>query len=206
MTITIEDFVRREVIHHAGLMIADLQRLVPEAPPNIVRNLSFDSEDLDRLVELRNYEEPVGDYIDKMDRDELAEALDDAGVEDERDPGVIRAASLAQVLEEGGDEQDGNEYIGSWPGVPEKEMREKLLAQLREDDSWEEFADTHRVEPYYDEVYEFWIVTDWLGAKLKDKGHPVEEICSMTIWGRPTTGQAISMDGVIGEIYRETML
>lgn len=50
------------------------------------------------------------------------------------------------------------------------------------------------------EAYEHWIVSSWLSARLADHGEMVGEVMGLTIWGRCTTGQAISMDGVIREI------
>lgn len=60
------------------------------------------------------------------------------------------------------------------------------------------------IDNLYDEnnepqdVYEWWKVTPWLLAKLKDLGEPVIE--HAYIWGRTTTGQAISLDYVISKI------
>jgi hypothetical protein len=56
------------------------------------------------------------------------------------------------------------------------------------------------LEPDYIEPYEFWIVSDWLGEKLKEHGQIVAEFMGFTIWGRLTTGQAILLDYVISQI------
>ncbi len=54
------------------------------------------------------------------------------------------------------------------------------------------------------DVYEHWIVTDWLADKLKAKGEMIErDFYGLTIWGRTTTGQAILLDSVICHIYDE---
>jgi len=51
------------------------------------------------------------------------------------------------------------------------------------------------------EVYEHWIVSSWLAARLREAGETVvDDVAGLTIWGRCTTGQAISMDGVIQRI------
>ena len=55
----------------------------------------------------------------------------------------------------------------------------------------------------YTEAYEFWIVTDWLGKKLKEKNELVEEIFGITVWSRCTSGQAILLDSVISEICND---
>ena len=53
------------------------------------------------------------------------------------------------------------------------------------------------------EIFEWWIVTEYLYEKLKAKGEPVLEWGNNYYWGRTTTGQAIAMDSVIGEICSE---
>ena len=52
------------------------------------------------------------------------------------------------------------------------------------------------------EIYEWWLVSDWLLKKLYDLGEPVLNIDSESWWGRTTTGQAISLDYVIEQIYK----
>lgn len=59
-------------------------------------------------------------------------------------------------------------------------------------------------EDEYEEVFEHWIVSDWLADKLIAKGETVvKDFHGLTIWGRCCTGQAILLDGVIREIYLE---
>ena len=54
------------------------------------------------------------------------------------------------------------------------------------------------------EIYEYWIVSPWLGKRLRDKGEPVLERWGGWIWGRTGTGQVIALDSVISEICYET--
>jgi hypothetical protein len=63
------------------------------------------------------------------------------------------------------------------------------------------FEEEPETEPQ--EIYEYWIVTPWLGEKLRDKGDPVLERWGGWIWGRTCTGQAILLDSVISEICYE---
>lgn len=53
------------------------------------------------------------------------------------------------------------------------------------------------------EVFEYWLVTPWLGEKLKAHGELVTEFFNLVIWGRQTTGQLIHADGVIGNITKK---
>lgn len=57
------------------------------------------------------------------------------------------------------------------------------------------------IDEYEREVFEHWIVSDWLADKLEAKGEKVEkDFAGLTIWARTTTGQAIALDAVIEEI------
>lgn len=56
-------------------------------------------------------------------------------------------------------------------------------------------------DPVDREVFEHWIVTDWLADKLEAKGEKVDrDFAGLTIWARTTTGQMVAMDAVIQEI------
>lgn len=57
------------------------------------------------------------------------------------------------------------------------------------------------VESY--EAYEHWIISEWLAARLEEKGEIIGRVFGLTIWGRGTTGQAICMDTVIKDIANE---
>lgn len=65
-------------------------------------------------------------------------------------------------------------------------------------------CEERHADPYYWEVYEHWIVSSHLAHKLQQQGEYVDrDFGGLEIWGRTTTGQSISMDGVIIKIYRE---
>ena len=51
------------------------------------------------------------------------------------------------------------------------------------------------------EIFEWWLVSKWLGRKLLMEGAPIIDNGYGTWWGRITTGQAISLDDVINSIY-----
>ena len=81
----------------------------------------------------------------------------------------------------------------------DKVLRKAVFENAKEE-GIQEFASERRIDPYDDEVYEHWIVSDWFAAKLRDKGEITGELVNLTIWGRTCTGQAIHLDAVIGEI------
>jgi len=51
------------------------------------------------------------------------------------------------------------------------------------------------------EIFEYWLVSDWFFKELRQKRQPTTEIVGLLIWGRTCTGQAIFLDGVIEQIY-----
>jgi len=68
--------------------------------------------------------------------------------------------------------------------------------------SWLELAEDEGLdfEADYTEALEHWIVSADLARHLTERGEMVGEVCGLTIWGRTTSGQAISSDSVIEDI------
>jgi hypothetical protein len=59
----------------------------------------------------------------------------------------------------------------------------------------------------YPEVFEWYIVSDYLAEKLAEKKEVIAmDFLGLTIWGRQCTGQAILLDKVIEDIYIKYML
>lgn len=81
---------------------------------------------------------------------------------------------------------------------------ETLLPSRGHEYDWEAACQLSEVDPYQREVYEHWIVTDWLADKLEAHGEKVDkDFAGMCIWARTTTGQAIAADHVIEAITAE---
>ena len=53
------------------------------------------------------------------------------------------------------------------------------------------------------EIYEHWLVSDWLINRLKEENEPILETDLETWWGRCATGQSIILDYVIQKIAYE---
>jgi hypothetical protein len=90
-------------------------------------------------------------------------------------------------------------------GIHIKRNLRRLVAELvdGDDGGWEWVGREFNLDADQTEAYEHWIVSGWLAGKLEERGHITGEFAGLTIWGRCTTGQAISMDGVIKEIAAE---
>ncbi len=62
-----------------------------------------------------------------------------------------------------------------------------------------EFETEPESEPQ--EIFEWWLIDDWMSEKLRGLGEPVLVSDFGTWWGRTCSGQAISMDNVITRLY-----
>lgn len=88
--------------------------------------------------------------------------------------------------------------------MSKEDLQIKLESQIEQSEeqgdtrAWQSIADSHSIDPHFNEVYEHWIVSDWLARKLVDHCEIVEnDFHGLTIWGRTCTGQAIALDRVI---------
>lgn len=84
---------------------------------------------------------------------------------------------------------------GSWAHNGEDDGEPGLVS------SAQAACELDNLDPYQREVYEHWLVSDWLADNLEALGEKVDrDFAGMTIWARTTTGQAIYADGVIKRI------
>jgi hypothetical protein len=76
-----------------------------------------------------------------------------------------------------------------------------------DDNGWRDLCDEFEIDAYdaYGrEVFEHWIVSDWLADRLAEKGEKVDkDFAGMTVWARTTTGQGIASDSVIEAIVAD---
>lgn len=181
-----EGLVNTDVLYCVSTLISSLAKAGDVA----LQALDLDYEnDLMPVLEVDDFEAAGANHISgEMGEDELREYLSDNDVE-----------FIAPV-----DEDDATTDNPATEGTSVEALRQLALEFVEgEHEGWKTFCDEMNLDPERLEVYEHWIVTGWLAGKLTDKGHVVAEILGMTIWGRPTTGQAISMDSVMLEIAND---
>lgn len=71
-------------------------------------------------------------------------------------------------------------------------------------DRWQAACEHEGLDPYQREVFEHWIVSDWLADRLAEKGEKVDkDFAGLTVWARTTTGQGIANDSVIIAIHAD---
>lgn len=100
------------------------------------------------------------------------------------------------------------EEIGLEAGWRQNEDGDGFYSKFGDDvssaENWSELCDEQNLDIIYPDIYEHWIVTDYLADKLEEQGHKVlRDFFGMTVWCRPTSGQAILLDSVISRICAE---
>jgi hypothetical protein len=82
----------------------------------------------------------------------------------------------------------------------DKYMEEVNELSWKVDESFEEEG----AEPTYIEALQHFIVADWFADELEKRGEIVDkDFLGLTVWGRPTYGQAISLDYVVQDILKD---
>lgn len=129
------------------------------------------------------------------DHDYTEEVLNiSGGREDWQTPAIEHAESM--------DIEEFTAYCENVRGMAFYSDDETIEDVLADDDEAEEFCDHYNISPEYDEVFQWFIVSDWLAHKLEEKGQLVEQdIMGFTVWGRQCCGQAVYLDSVICNIY-----
>jgi bisphosphoglycerate-dependent phosphoglycerate mutase len=134
------------------------------------------AEDLYSVLSQYDYEEPAIYHIN--DRTDKAELI-----------------SLAECY--------GNNDLDELKKLNIEQLKQETIQALHFS-QWQGYCEAECIEPYQREALEHWIVSDWLADKLEEKGEIIKrDFLNLTLWGRSTSGQSISMDGVITSIYNE---
>ena len=93
-----------------------------------------------------------------------------------------------------------------WEQLPDDDERGEFInadGETSDADDWQELCEEQNIDTsdYEPEVFEHWIVSDFLADKLEAHGERVlRDFFGLTVWCRCTTGQSISIDGVIQQI------
>ena len=205
MTITPEDLTRREVVYCVSSLVWELSQ----------RMDCLDAEDAEILLDLgtssRDYEEAATEAGWERAQDPTWMFFTDGhalrvfrdGTED--DNWSRLAEEIDYDTELYLDEETDQEICESegWELLDDVAFFNQDTDETSEADDWEGLCEEQGIEPYEREAYEHWIVSNWMGERLSEKGETVREFMGLTIWARGTTGQAVYMDGVIQEIARD---
>lgn len=96
-----------------------------------------------------------------------------------------------------------NEFYLIHPNESGKRLEDDTFFTTVE--AWEEACSLEGIDPYLDEAYEHYIVSDLLAYQLEKRGEMIIiDFLGLTIWGRATTGQMVYMDDVMVDIAKNT--
>ena len=158
-----------------------------------------------------DWEEPVTTYIDDADLSDLEEIADMVGfwseaiadvptavehVDDDGD--IYYEIESLRIIDD--DEDAANEAALD---ICIDDIRAKIKGMITNESEYREIADRFSLDPERWEVYEHWTIPEgWTAHDLEAEGELVFNFCNLRIWGRCTTGQSISLDGVVRRIVK----
>lgn len=211
-----QEACRRYVSHNVHFCVSSLMYDIGQNLEECSRIFDFDYDEAMGWFQREDWKSPVEEFVRNADLDDLGRIADLVGWWND----VLAEAGVPEVEEVNRDEDSESE----WRFVSEVEhwfddeddaieaARMSVIDKIRElvsdlittDEEYREVFDEFGLDPDTWEIYEHWVVDRYFACnELEPRGHVVFEFCGMTIWGRPTTGQAILLDGVIRDIVRE---
>jgi hypothetical protein len=187
--------------------MSGIMQIAHEVPYKMFRDaFDTDQDEMISLFERPDYEEAARTFVrDDADVVQLEEIADTCGywgdvldkclpAISEDEDGCFRLFDSTELFDS---EDDARESaIDSAMGL----IREAVLELMTAPSEYQDVCDIYGLEPGRNEVYEHWVLSDWLASKLDERGEIVGKFAGLTIWGRCCSGQSISMDQVIQDI------
>ena len=175
------------VERNIGQCVSSLMYDVGQNLDQCAKIFDFDYDEALGWFQCKDYESAVDSFIDDADLEDLETIADIVGcwsdVIGEVDPDTDEDDSLLPTPEQ------------------LAQIRTKVKTLITNDAEYTEIGQHFNLDPDCYEVYEHWTIPEGCTAReLKDEGQVVFEFGGMTIWGRMTTGQCISIDGVVRRI------
>ena len=198
------------VYRNIGQCVSSLMYDIGQNLEECSRIFDFDYDEALGWFVREDYEEPVNDFIDGADLDDLEAIAEEVGYWDD----VLAESGVPEIIEVEGEEDmfwefDGHHFDDEDDAIEAARLsvidtiREKVKALMYEDE-YRDIAYKFDIEPHRDEVYEHWTIPEgWTARDLEQHGQLVFDFGGMRIWCRCTTGQSISLDGCIRQIVRE---
>ncbi len=199
----VEQIIKNEVLCCVSCMVEELGRLAESATET-----PYWYDDYVELCCSYDYEEAASDYVYGLDDlTDLEATVDEVGywsnaIDCTEYMNEKIEFELLQ-LEGGEDFKDFDEWFeGLSTNKAEKACSAIHQYILENVSDYREFCDNLCIDvsDYQKDVYEYWVVSDWLGRKLKGEGETVVDLLGLIIFARSTTGQCIDMDGVFEKI------
>jgi len=200
--------VQREVYQCVSSMVSGLAQIAHQLDYRSFKDaFGIDPDSLIDLCQRPNYEEAARQFIkDDADIDDLESIADRFG----RWEDILAWSNVPKVVAVSEDlwgytgctdtfDDEDEATTAAIESVTEA-IREQVQDIVTTQDEYQTICNEHDLDYDYDEVYEHWLVSDWLARRLTDKGEITGEVAGLTVWGRCCSGQSICMDSVIQEI------
>ncbi len=186
--------VQREVVQCVSGLISGIQEISQKVSYKDMQSaFCTDSDELIDLFQRYDYEEAVRNFVmNEADLDDLEALADNHGYWSD----VLSDANVPEGCE------DVEEYVEAHPEALNT-LRAGVWELINTEEEFRTVCDDYGLDPDVIEVYEHWIVTDWLQRRLAEQGEITGDIMNLSIWGRCCTGQSIALDHNIREIARE---
>jgi len=197
-------WVERNIGQCVSSLMYDVGRNLEECS----RIFDFDYDEAIGWFQREDYEGVVDSFIDDADLDDLETIADIVGywsdVIGDVPTAYEESAGAGFTIEalglKGDDEFDLNQEALE---ASIDQIRTKVKALITNDSEYTEIGRHFNLDPDYNEIYEYWTIPEgWTARDLIDEGQVVFEFAGLRIWGRQTTGQSISIDGVIRRIVK----
>lgn len=208
--------VQRHVIYCVSGLIEGLVKVSSDLDYKALYDaFGVDADEMLNLCQRPDYETAAHDFIfDDADLVDLESIADDNG-----DWESILEEAVPEIKEVVEETDDASTTYYTYEGADERfedkdeakdSAIESVMPDIREavwkiTSDYESICINHGLDYEYTDVYEHWIVSYWLSRRLAEKGEVTGEVCGLTVWGRCTTGQHISCDGVIETIAMENV-
>lgn len=201
----LEKLVNREVMCNMSMIVSDLQKIYHQLDHKTQRDLSFEEDDLNTISEKIPKPEDVafeqgwrvtqyeGEWYWHNYKDEVFTKNFPKGWGVEKKVSDDGVDCWVTIMDEGEFDTEEEAIAAEWKNyLPD-------VGHDYEEDAWEACVEDERIDVYEhaEPIYEHWAVTNWFADKLREHGESVAELGGLSVWGRGTTGQSISCDGVI---------
>ena len=184
-------WVERNIGQCVSSLMYDVGRNLEECS----RIFDFDYDEAFGWFQKEDYESVVDIFIDDADLNDLETIADMVGDWEGAVYSVLGMSPEEYAAEETS-EDDQTEDL--------KALRAKVKALITNDSEYAEIGRHFNLDPDYDEVYEHYIVnSSWAADDLRAYGQIVFEFGGLTIFGRCTTGQSMSLDGWTRRLMRD---
>lgn len=178
-------WVERNIGQCVSSLMGDVGRNLEECS----RIFDFDYDEALGWFQREDYSEVVSDFIDDADLDDLETIANMVGYWSD----VLGEVCVGYTEE--GDLVPTQEQLEG--------IRTKVKALITNDSEYTEIGRHLNFDPDYTEILEHWVLPErWTANDLEAEGEVVFDFGGMTIWGRTTSGQSISIDYVIRNICK----